>query len=185
VCHDAPPLQLRTQLCVVVHALEKDKTTNTGIVAARLVQGSSVLTHGVRYRDEAGGWHHTVAEQPDFAGRRPLVLFPTADAEVLTPEHAAGDPVTLVIPDGTWTQSRRMHTRIPWMFGLPHVTLPPLDRKSGYKLRISDREQRVSTMEAIAIALGILESAEAEQTVLHIFDLLVRRTMAARGLPIA
>ena len=40
-------------------------------------------------------------------------------------------------------------------------------------------------MEAIAIALGILETPVAEAEMLRIFQLLVTRTMAARGTPVA
>ncbi|MBC7792996.1 MAG: DTW domain-containing protein [Clostridia bacterium] len=185
VCHDAEPMQLRTRLCVVAHVLELEKTTNTGWVAARMVAGSEVLVHGRRFNSEDALIRDEIASEPDFTGWRPMVLFPTENAALLTPALADGLPVTLIIPDGTWAQARRMHNRIPWMAALPHVTLPHTDRRSGYLLRTSDRENRVSTMEAIAIALGILESQAAESEMLRIFQLLVRRTMAARGTPVA
>ncbi len=176
VCNDAAPLRLRTQLCVVVHYREAAKTTNTGTVAARLVADSKVVVHSQEYQPAA---------EPDFTGRLPLLLFPSEDAQVLTPEHAKGAPVTLVVPDGSWSQARRMHRRVAWMSKLQHVTLPPSERRTAYRLRHSDREGGLATMEAIARALGILEGPEAEQTLERVFSLLVRRTMAARGTPLS
>jgi DTW domain-containing protein YfiP len=183
VCNDAQVLELRTRLCVVVHALEADKTTNTGTVAARLIAGSQVVLHGVRTSD-GGVPRDQIAAEPDFTGRRPLLLFPSENAEALTPTFMEGEPISLVVPDGTWTQARRMHSRIPWMASLPHVTLPERDRQSGYKLRASPLDGRLATMEAIAAAMGILEGPEVETLMLRIFRLLVARTMAARGTPI-
>lgn len=165
---------LRTKLCVVVHYRESLKTTNTGTVAARLVAGSSVVVHSQGYAPAA---------EPDFTGRRPLLLFPSEDAALLTPEHADGPPVTLVVPDGSWSQARRMHRRVAWMSKLPHVMLPPSDKRTAYHLRRSEREGGLATMEAIARALGILEGAAVEQILERVFDLLVQRTLAARGTP--
>ncbi len=183
VCDDAQLLTLRTRLCVVAHMVEVERTTNTGTVAARLVADSQVVMHGVRTHEGGVPRDHSAAE-PDFSGRRPLLLFPSENAEVLTSEHGRAAPITLVVPDGTWTQARRMHARIPWMRSLQHVMLPDADRQSGYKLRVSPSDGRLATMEAIALALGILEGHEAETTMMRIFSLLVERTMAARGTPL-
>jgi DTW domain-containing protein YfiP len=175
VCHEVPALTLRTRLCVVVHYRESLKTTNTGTVAARLVSGSSVVVHSHGF---------VPAPEPDFTGRRPLLLFPSEQATVLTPEHGQGTPVTLVVPDGSWSQARRMHRRVGWMSGLPHVTLPPSERRTAYLLRRSEREGGLATMEAIARALGILEGEPVERTLEEVFALLVKRTLAARGTPL-
>ena len=169
-------MRLRTRLCVVVHYREAGKTTNTGTVAARLVEGSSVIVHSQAYQP---------APEPDFSGRRPLVLFPSEQAEVLTAEHGRDLPVTLVVPDGSWSQARRMHRRVSWMSKLAHVTLPPSERRTAYLLRRSDREGGLATMEAIARALGILEGEAVENELERVFGLLVTRTLAARGTPVA
>lgn len=175
VCHDAPVMELRTRLCVVVHLREVVKTTNTGTVAARLVAGSSILVHGERDKP---------VPVPDFSGRRPLVLFPSDDATPLCAAHTEGEPVTLVVPDGSWSQARRMIHRIDWMKTLPRVTLPPGGGRTGYLLRRSDREGGLATMEAIARALGVLDGPEATATLERVFALLVTRTLAARGTPV-
>lgn len=166
-------MQLRTRLCVVAHYREVEKTTNTGTVAAHFVAGSTVLVHGRR---------DAPAPMPDFSGRRGMVLFPAEGATVLTPELGRdGPPVTLVVPDGNWSQARRMRRRVDWMLDLPCVTLPPSDRRTEYHLRRSPREHGLATMEAIARALGILDGPEPQRTLERIFGLFVQRTLAARG----
>lgn len=167
----------------MLHAQEQWKTTNTGSTAARAIAGSDILIHAVRHNVDGVVRDETVAS-PDFTGRRALILFPSEQAEVLTPEHGAGDPVTLVVPDGTWTQARRMHHRVPWMRELKHVVLPPTDRVSGYVLRTVSREGGLGTMEAIAQAFGILEGAAVQAELERIFQLLMVRTMSARGTPL-
>ncbi|MBC7792995.1 MAG: DTW domain-containing protein [Clostridia bacterium] len=176
VCDESPALELQTRLCLVAHYGEIDKTTNSGTIAARFVAGSTVSVHGRR---------DAPLPSPDFTGRRPVILFPRENATVLTREFAtAGDPVTLVVPDGNWSQARRMHRRVSWMGDLACVTLPPSERVTRYHLRRSPRQGGLATMEAIARALGILEAPEVEATLERIFTLFVSRTMAARGTPV-
>ena len=138
-------------------------------VAARCLLGSKVLEHGRRDRP---------LERPDFGNTTPVLLFP---ADSATPLSAVKGPVTLVVPDGTWTQAIRMGRRIPWIADLPRVALPESDDKTTYLLRSSERPGGLGTMEAIARAFGILEGADVQAKLDHIFRLFVERTLAARG----
>ena len=93
------------------------------------------------------------------------MLYPSEHARLLT--HAdARDDLVLVVPDGTWTQAGRIARRDPAAIGAEHVKLP--DRgPSRYALRSTDRPGAVSTIEAIAHALAILEGpAISPQTIL-------------------
>ena len=65
-------------------------------------------------------------------------------------------PITLVVPDGTWSQAVRARRRIPGLADIPCAALPP-GLVSTYRLRHDPRAGRVSTLEAIAHALGVLE----------------------------
>lgn len=172
VCNDVAPLDLETELVVVIHSTEVRKTTNTGIVATRCVRGSRVLVHGLI--DEP------LAQPAVATGRRGLVLFPSASAVPLTRAHAARGPISLFVPDGNWGQATRMSRRLPWLAGLPHVTLPP-GPPSRYRLRAKTRAHGLATMEAIARALGILEGPPVQRELERVFDLFVQRTLFARG----
>ena len=73
-------------------------------------------------------------------------------------EHAAGDPPrTLVVVDGTWLQAEKMLEANPSVAALPRIAISP-GRPSGYgALRREPAEGHLSTIEAVALALGALE----------------------------
>ncbi len=84
-----------------------------------------------------------------------MLLFPHPEAPPLD-YLRDGDPLTLIVPDGTWSQAVRTRRRIPGL--RQHPLRPPARRLvSQYRLRHAPRAGQVSTLEAIAHALGILE----------------------------
>lgn len=85
------------------------------------------------------------------------VLFPSRHATVL---EGANPPSldTLVVIDGTWSEARKLLHITPWMGALPCVSLNP-PRPGNYRIRIAKNPAlEVSTIEAIAYALGHLEA---------------------------
>lgn len=113
-------------------------------------------------------------------GARRLVLFPAESARVLGPEDALRGPVVLVVPDGNWRQASRVIHRDEAAAGAEIVTLPP-GPPSRYRLRKRHNEAALSTFEAIARALAILERPSIEGEMMRAFDLFVTRTLALRG----
>jgi DTW domain-containing protein YfiP len=63
---------------------------------------------------------------------------------------------------------------------LPCVALPPIVR-SSYRLRHDRRPDRVSTIEAVALALRILEGPAAADPLERIFRIMVDRTLWTNG----
>ena len=171
LCAELPRLEPRTRLCLVLHRFEARKPTNSGGLAARCLSGSAVVVHGRADQPTAA---------PSLGERRGLVLFPSDDAEPLTPTHAHGEPVTLFVPDGTWRQAGKMCRRLPWLSALPRVALPP-GPPSTYRLRAEVRPRGLATMEAIARAMGILEGPAVQRELERVFSLMVERTLIARG----
>ncbi len=172
LCSELPDLELRTRLCFVTHFREVNKSTNTGRLASLCVRGSSVLVHGQ--------WHQEL-EPIDQPERQILLLFPDDDAEVLSTRHGQGSPPTLVLPDGTWRQAKKMMSQLPWLGRLKKVTLPPDGRPSAYRLRSTQRPGALSTAEAASRALGILEGADVDERLEHVFRMMVDRTLFSRG----
>jgi DTW domain-containing protein YfiP len=109
-----------------------------------------------------------------------LLLFPHADARVLSVADGRGEPVVLLVPDGTWSQAQRMRLRDPDARGAEPVALPP-GPPSRYDLRRSPRDGAVSTLEAVARALGVLEGVAVERALLALLDAFVERTHRAAG----
>jgi DTW domain-containing protein YfiP len=162
-----------------MHHREIVKTTSTGPLALAALTNSELRIHGredrpLDFRD---------LDRPD---RRTLLLYPGDDAPTLSKGFLGRDsrPVTLVVPDGTWRQASRMGRRLP---GLGHAEMVRLSDglKTCWGIRREHHPQGLATFEAIARALGIIESTAVQAGLEELFRLMVRRTLLARGLPAA
>jgi DTW domain-containing protein YfiP len=167
LCAELPRVTVRTRVVVVMHRREAITSTNTGRLAARMLEGARVRVRGV---DDAP------APLPE--GRR-LVLFPQAGARLLGAADAAGEPAVLLVPDGTWAQARRLIRRDDDFHGAEPVTLPP-SAPSRYLLRRHVREGGLCTLEAIAQALAVLEGPGVEEHLMEALDQFVARALRAR-----
>lgn len=168
LCDELPALTLQTQLVLVVHHVETHKSTNTGRLLARMVRGVDVRVRGQK----------AAAPRPPITAARRLVLYPDPTARVLLPTDAGPD-LALVIPDGTFGQARRMINRDPDLLGADIVQLPP-GPPSRYGLRRSPLEGKVSTFEAVARAIEILEGPEPAGVLMAAFDAFVERALIVR-----
>lgn len=171
-CSELPSLETRTRVLLVVHRDELKKPTNTGLLAVGCLRRGEVLVRG----HEAEG----PEALPEVTGRG-LLLFPAPEATPLDELVPMAGEVTLVVPDGTWRQAARVRKRVPGATGLTCVSLPR-GAPSAYKLRAPVHPEGVSTLEAIARALGMIEGREIERALLSAQRLLVERTLRARGL---
>ena len=175
ICSAAPRFELATRLILVMHRREWAKPTATGPLALAVLANSELRIQGHR-------------EQPldfrdlDTADRRTLLLYPGEEAPVLSRAFLSGDsrPVNLVVPDGSWRQAARMGKRLP---GLEHAAMVrlPEGAESGWGIRREPHPEGLATFEAIARALGIIESADVQERMERFFQLMVARTLQARG----
>jgi tRNA pseudouridine65 synthase len=175
LCAEIPRLELATRVVLVMHHREISRTTATGPLALRALTNGELQVHGAR--DAALDLSALHGQ-----GRRVMVLFPSDDARPLTPELLAADrrPVTLVVPDGNWRQASRAARRIPGLAQAEPVALVA-GAPSRYRLRREPREGGLATFEAIARALGILESAAVRAQLETLFLHMVERTLDTRG----
>lgn len=171
VCGDIPRLSLRTRIVVVMHKRERHKTTATAPLALQALERAELHLHGVPEAPLDLGHLHE-------EGRRVLVLFPSDDAVELAPPDDGRD-VTLVVPDGSWRQASKAVRRIPGLAEAPKVVLPP-GPPTAWRLRREPREGGLSTLEAIARAVGVLESPEAQAALEALFERVVERTLWTR-----
>ncbi len=175
VCDAVPCLDLRTRLILIMHRNENKKSTATGNLALMALSNSELCIHGNRDVPlDLGDLHH--------AARRLLLLFPSEDAVRLTRELLIGDPrpVTLVVPDGSWRQASKIGRRVPGLEKAERVSLPP-GLPTRYRLRAENRPDGLATFEAIARAMGILETAKVQAQLERLFNLMVERTLMTRG----
>jgi len=146
-CDRITMLPTRTRILMLQHPRER----NIGIGTARMAHlalPDSRLRVGLDF-----------AEDPEVraAVRQPgtYVLFPGPDA--LPAERLPRDrAITLVVLDGTWSQARKLLRLNPAIASLPQVAFHPR-RPSGYLIRKEPAEFCVSTIEALAEVLGVIE----------------------------
>jgi DTW domain-containing protein YfiP len=179
-----PRIDTRTRVVLIVHQLEARKPTNTGLIAARCLPNSAV---GYRGRASSGA----SGSEADWAGLVPegsqaLILFPHDGATPIEAFRDSPSPVTLVVPDGTWRQAARTRTRLAAGLGggasAPCVTVAPTATpRVPRRLRTGARPERLATLEALALALGVLEGPEVEAQLLHVFRVMTERTLWTNG----
>lgn len=158
-----------------MHCSERNKPSNT----ARLVN-LALPNSEIRYQGEI---HKPLSL--DGLGdpeRETLILFPEASAALLDPSEAAQirKPVTLVVPDGTWKQAKKIAAYASSIPGSRRICVPFIE-PSRYRLRTADRANRLCTLEAIARALGVLDSIEVRSELEQLLDEMVRRVLISRA----
>ncbi len=99
--------------------------------------------------------HPKVVQALGDVTRRPVLLWPGPDAEDLATSPPSG-PVTLFAVDGTWAQAKKLLKLNPVIAALPRYGIAPA-APSEYRIRRPPRAECLSTIEALATALGVLE----------------------------
>jgi DTW domain-containing protein YfiP len=173
VCTSLPRLDVRTRLTLVVHFKEARRPSNTGRLALACLRHGRQVVFGARDAPAPGPlWE---------AETTPALLFPAPEAIPLDRYVAsATTPLTLIVPDGSWGQASRLRLRLPALAGVPCVGLPAGER-ARFRLRQQDEPDRLSTLEAIARALGILEGPAVRAALEHVLALYCERTARMRG----
>jgi DTW domain-containing protein YfiP len=176
ICALLPRIATRTRVVLVLHQLEALKPTNTGILAARCLENSAVIYRG---RAPDGAAADPIDDQLAIDADT-LLLFPHESATPLDAWRGTTKPITLVVPDGTWPQAGRTRKRIRALSQLPCVSLPApgiaIDR-----LRASVRPDRMATLEAVALALGIVEGAAVRDALMRVYRIMTERTLWTNG----
>jgi DTW domain-containing protein YfiP len=154
------------RLVLVRHVRERSRLSNTGLWAALAVEGARLLDHG-----DPG----PATDDPELSAEGAALLFPGPHAS--PPPWPA--PRVLVVPDGTWTQARRMIQRLPALRALPRLALagPP----PGLRLRRPHPAGGMSTLEAVAGALAAAGAHAEAGRLLALHAAGVERVLRLKG----
>ena len=175
LCANMPRLWVPTKIVILMHFRETRLTTNTAGLTCLALPNSEICIRGTQHDPEACTRVVTQAI-------RPLLLYPSEQATELTPEavKALPRPLTLIVPDGSWRQASKVAVREPSLAQVPHVKLAP-GGKGAYRLRRAAQPHQLSTGEAIARAMGILEGAAIQEQLERLLTTMVQRTLWSRG----
>lgn len=163
LCAAIPTVVTRTRIVIVRHHLERWRSSNSGRLAHLALPNSEIVEHG----GPAG-----IAALPPLAGA--WLVFPEGEPAVAAP---VPPPRQLVVLDATWSQARRMYRKLDAVRGLPILRLPDAPMPAA-RLRESPAPGRVSTIEAIARALRLVEGDPAAAPLEALFALAVTRAAA-------
>lgn len=163
LCAAIPTVATRTRIVIVRHHLERWRSSNSGRLAHLALPNSEIVEHGGR-----GG----VAALPPLAGA--WLVFPEGAPATAAPEPP---PRQLVVLDASWSQARRMYRKLAALRGLPILRLPEAPMPAA-RLREAPAPGLVSTIEAIAAALRLVEGEAAAAPLEALFALAVERAAA-------
>lgn len=174
VCAELPRVQNAVAVDIVVHWRELRKPTNTARIAHRMLSSCRILVRG---GPEPGAGRDVAGSLAAHPVNRTLLLYPSDDAEALGEARELQRPQTLIVPDGTWAQTRRLIRRQE-LGRFRAVRLPAV--QSQYALRRGVQPGVVCTLEAIAAALDAFEVAGTGDALRAGFQLWQQRALAIR-----
>jgi DTW domain-containing protein YfiP len=158
LCAEIPVVATRTRVVIVRHHGERSRSSNSGRLAHLALPNSEVVDHG-----GLGG----PARLPVLDGA--VLVYPQGESRVPSPP-----PRAIVVLDATWSQARRMFRKLDGLRGMPVWRLPEAPAAVA-RLREAPSPDRVSTIEAIARALRVLEGAAVAAPLDELFALAVER----------
>jgi DTW domain-containing protein YfiP len=179
VCAWRPMLDSKVGFCLIMHAMEPLKPTNTG----RLIADCITDTHAfVWSRTRVDPALLELLADPQW---QPYVVFPAEYAHNGQPvatgiEPREGKQPLLIILDATWTQARKMFRKSPWLDEFPVLSLQT-EQLSRYRLRRSTREEHLCTVEVATACLGLAGEDGTANLLNDYFDVFTDAYLASRG----
>ena len=175
VCSVMETESVSTRVTVVVHYSDVTRLSNTGRLVPAVLSNSEVLVRGTR----GDPLDITRCLQPGF---RNVVLFPAQNSLPLNSDfiQSLSQPLNLIVPDGNWNQAGKMEKREKPLAHLQRVHLE-IDKPSRYRLRTAAHENWISTFEAVARSLGVVESSALQARLEAFFDIFVERVLYLKG----
>ncbi|QLY26496.1 tRNA-uridine aminocarboxypropyltransferase [Bdellovibrio sp. KM01] len=176
VCAFIPKLTLKTRLCLVVHAKELKRTTNTGRLAIEALVNSEMRIRGA----DQNALDLSDLLTPQY---RTVMFYPADDARELTAEFVAEDPrpIQLIVPDGNWRQASKVHYRHHELKDVPRVMIKT-PNQSPVHMRAENTPEGMATLQAIAEAIGIIEGDAAKEPLMKLYRAKLEGTLQGRGI---
>jgi DTW domain-containing protein YfiP len=172
LCAEVPRLVTRTQIVILRHHSERRRTSNSGRLAHLALAGSEL-------RDVfAPDPSLTDGGRPAPPGAGAWLVFPEGEPRTMPPSPP---PTALVFLDASWHQARRMRQRLAGLRGVPVLSLATVGGRR--RMRRAPRPEHVSTIEAIAAALRLVEGGPAPDALEALFEVAVARMVRAGRTP--
>lgn len=175
ICSHIPKLNLKTQLLLIIHAKELKRTSNSGSLAVEALTNSQMKVRG----EKAVELDLSSTLSDEYHN---LLLYPSEDAVELNSAFMASlptKPIRLIVPDGNWRQASKVPSRHKELASVQRVIIKHLNQAT-YHLRKETSPYGMSTLEAIARAMGVIESAAVESELMKLYQLKLEKTLEGR-----
>jgi DTW domain-containing protein YfiP len=150
-CRHVTPLATpRTRVILLQHPRERDMAIGTARMAS-LCLPDSELHVGVRWSGSP-----VLTRALSDPSRPAALLYPGPGAIDVVANPPPG-PITLIVVDGTWWQTKKVVRENPELARLPRYAFTP-PGPSEYRIRKEPDADYVSTIEALVHVLGALEA---------------------------
>lgn len=157
----------RTRFVVLQHAHEVKKQSNTARMAALALRSCEVRLFGAE---------GVALQADDLSEPGTWLLFPSDGPAAPPPKPCS--VARLVVLDGSWSQARRMLQRIAQLRGLPRLSLTPAAGRASLR---TAPPGGMSTLEAIARAVELLEGPSLAAPLDRLHGAMVQRVVRSRG----
>ncbi|GFR58078.1 DTW domain-containing protein 2 [Elysia marginata] len=145
------PLAIQTNIYILQHPFEESRCLRTVPILQNCV--SQEKCHVIRGKKFSQSRYPELV--PVFESPNTVLLYPGDDAVDIT-ELPVDVPYNLLLLDGTWAQAKGIYTQNPALKRIKKVQLKT-DMKSKYVIRTQPCDSALSTLEAAAAAISILE----------------------------
>jgi DTW domain-containing protein YfiP len=167
LCELVVPVPTDVRFTIIRHVRERTKTTNTARIAAMALPSCELIDYGGR---------GNVFDETPHLGEGSWLLFPSDSNRAPPP----GEVRNVIVLDGTWAQARGMLKRLPRICALPRLGVRPLD-VDAERLRRPPFPGGMSTLEAMAEAVALLEGSERAAALRKLHADMVDRVLIGRG----
>ncbi len=176
ICHLIPKLQLSTKVTLIIHRRELKRTTNTGQLAIKSLQNSEMRVRGDLNKEPL--------DLSDLltANYQTILFYPSDDAIELTKEFVSKSvlPFQLIVPDGNWRQASKVVSRHPELNQIQKVKISTVNT-ANFHLRSEHKPEGMATLQAIALALGVIEGPLVQRELLNLYEAKLHHTLIGRG----
>ena len=170
-CAHVPEVETASRVFILQHPRERSVPIGTARMASLCLPGAE-LHVGIDW-----GASRVLAHALSDPSRPAVLLYPGPDAIDVVRAPPPG-PVTLIVVDGTWSQTRKVVRRNPALAALPRYSFAP-PTPGEYRIRKEPDDTCVSTIEALVHALSALGSdPERCQAMLRPFRAMVEAQLS-------
>lgn len=181
LCHTITAIANRWPVIILQHPDEAKHAIGTAVIAQLSLSQCQTINYEFSPNSQSG------VESPSsidlILQQQPILVFPEEDGDDMA-SLAADEVRPLLFLDGTWRKSRRMLYERPELTALSKLTIHS-QQLSRYRIRKTPNDNALSTVEAIAYSLALLErDTEKYKPLLASMDWMIDQQIKAMGVDV-